>query len=154
VDVLVARAPLPFPADEVRTTVLYEEARMLVVPVGHPLAARTSVTLADFADERPVPCPIAATGWSAYRLLSPDSLPAHPVVESFQDKVELVASGQAVAVMPIGDRRSTLHPDLVSVPIEDAPASKVVLIHRAGDPNPLVRAFHAVARGYLTGTPS
>jgi DNA-binding transcriptional LysR family regulator len=151
VDVLVARTPLPFPADEVRRTVLYEEPRMLVVPVGHRLAARASVAPEDFADERPFPCPAAATAWSAYRLLGPDPLPAGPVVESFEDKLELVAGGQAIAVLPTGDRRSTLRSDLATVPLEGAPTSKVVLVSRVGDPNPLVRGFQAAAQAHLTG---
>ena len=147
VDVLVARTPLPFPAEEVRIVPLYEEPRMLVVPVGHRLAGRTSVTEADFADDEPFPCPVA--GWSPIRLLG--SSPDRTVV-GFEDKLELVAAGRAIAVLPVGDRRSTLRPDLVTVPLEGAPTSKVVLASRAGDPNPLVRGFQAVARECLTGT--
>jgi len=41
VDVLVARAPLLVPTDGLRTTVLYEEPRMLVLPADHPLAGRS-----------------------------------------------------------------------------------------------------------------
>jgi DNA-binding transcriptional LysR family regulator len=151
VDVLVARTPLPFPADEVRMSVLYEEPRMLVVPLGHRLAGRESVTVEDFADEQAFPCPEAATGWAAHRLLGPDPLPDGPVVERFEDKLERVAGGQAIAVLPVGDRRSTLRSDLAIVPLEGAPTSKVVLVSRIGDPNPLVRAFQAVARTHLTG---
>jgi DNA-binding transcriptional LysR family regulator len=152
VDVLVARAPLPFPADEVRMTVVYEEPRMLVVPVGHRLAARASVTPEDLADERPFPCSAATTAWSAYQLLGPGQLPAGPVVENFEDKLELVASGQAIAVLPTGDRRSTLRPDLATVPLEGAPTSKVVMASRVGDPNPLVRGFQMAARAHLART--
>jgi DNA-binding transcriptional LysR family regulator len=153
VDVLVARAPLPFPVDEVRTTVLYEEPRMLVVPIGHRLAGRASVTPEDFADARPFPCS-ATTGWSAYQLLGPGPLPAGRAVETFEDKLELVADGRAVAVLPVGDRRSTLRPDLAAVPIEGVPASTVVLAGRADDPNPLVGAFRAVAAEHFAGTPA
>jgi len=88
---------------------------------------------------------------SAYRLLGPDPLPAGPVVESFEDKLELVAGGQAIAVLPTGDRRSTLRSDLATVPLEGAPTSKVVLVSRVGDPNPLVRGFQAAAQAHLTG---
>ncbi|MGH7290277.1 MAG: LysR family transcriptional regulator, partial [Myxococcota bacterium] len=57
VDVLVGRAPLPYPADEARITVLYEEPRMLVVPVGHHLAGRASVSPEDFAGDDSLICP-------------------------------------------------------------------------------------------------
>jgi DNA-binding transcriptional LysR family regulator len=66
VDVLVARSPLEFPTDEARVTVLYEEPHMLVVPVGHRLAGRASVTLDDFAEEKPIPCRSGGTAWSSH----------------------------------------------------------------------------------------
>lgn len=49
VDVAVARLPLS--TDRLRVTVLYEEPRVLVIPVTHRLAGKESVTLDDFADE-------------------------------------------------------------------------------------------------------
>ncbi|WP_306208246.1 LysR family transcriptional regulator [Actinoplanes sp. RD1] len=144
-DVLVARAPVPIEADE---HVLYEEPRMLVVPAGHPLADRGTVRAEDFADEQPYPCTLTADGWGAYQLLGPDP---HPV-EGYADKLELVATGRAIAVVPVGDRRSTLRPDLVAVPIVDAPASRVVLASRPGDPNPLIREFLGIARTRLSAS--
>jgi DNA-binding transcriptional LysR family regulator len=148
VDVLVARTPLPFAPGEVRTSLLYEEPRMLVVPIGHPLATRTSVKVGELADEQPFPCPLARQGWAAYRLLGP--APQGRAIESYEDKLELVAVGQAIGVVPAGDRRSTLRSDLATIPIEGAPTSQVVLASRLGDPNPLVRDFQAAARASLT----
>ena len=149
VDVLIARVPLPFPTDEVRMSVLYQEPQMLVVPVGHRLATRESVTVEDFADEQPFPCADSGTAGGAYRLFGSGGA----VVERFEDKLELVASGQAIAVLPAGDRRSTLRADLVAVPLKGVPPSKVVLVHRIADPNPLVRDFRTVAREHLTAKP-
>ncbi|QRP43722.1 hypothetical protein [Amycolatopsis sp. FDAARGOS 1241] len=63
-----------------------------------------------------------------------------------------MASGQAVAVLPVGDRRSSLRTDLATVPVWDIPASKVVVATRAGDPNSLVAGFVQAARAHLTGT--
>lgn len=147
VDVLVARAPLPHPADDVHVTLLYEEPRMLVLPADHHLAGRASVSLQDFAGGLPVYC-----AHGAPRSIYPTdagSLAAGPVVESFEDRLELVASGQAVAVVPIGDRRSSLRADLASVPIDDVPASEVVVVTRVGDANPLVADFVRAAQTHL-----
>ena len=146
VDVLIARAPLPFATSDVRVSTLYEEPRMLVVPIDHPLADRASVTSEDLADEAPFPCPLTE---SAYRLLGAHA--GSRMVENYQDKLELVAVGEAIGVIPVGDRRSTLRPDLATVPIEGAPTSQVVLASRPGDPNPLVRDFRAAAQASLTG---
>ncbi|MEV0123072.1 LysR family transcriptional regulator [Streptomyces sp. NPDC050703] len=145
VDALVARAPLPFAADDVSTTPLYEEPRMLAVPLGHPLAGRASVTAEELAGEEAAPCAFETTDWTSYRILGAGV----PPVESYEDKLELVASGGAIAVLPVGDRRSSLRPDLVTVPIEDAPLSQVVLVSRKGDPNPMIDKLRLAAEAVL-----
>ncbi|MFJ3673276.1 LysR family transcriptional regulator [Streptomyces sp. NPDC090106] len=145
VDALIARAPLP-PADDVVTTPLYEEPRMLAVPRGHAFADRVSVTAGELADQESAPCAFETADWTSYRLLGADV----PPIESYEDKLELVASGRAIAVLPVGDRRSSLRPDLVTVPIEDAPPSQVVLVSRKGDPNPMIRGLRLAAETVLT----
>ena len=144
VDVLVARAPLPHPTDDVHVALLYEEPRMLVLPADHHLAGRASVSLQDFAGGLPVYC-----AHGAPRSIYPADAGSLAVVESFEDRLELVASGQAVAVVPIGDRRSSLRADLASVPIDDVPASEVVVVTRVGDENPLVADFVLAAQAHL-----
>ncbi|MFF3402950.1 LysR family transcriptional regulator [Streptomyces sp. NPDC002659] len=147
VDALIARAPLPLAAaDDVFTTPLYEEPRMLVVPRGHRLADRPSVTAEELAGEEAAPCPFETADWTSYRILGTDV----PPIGSYEDKLELVASGRAIAVLPVGDRRSSLRPDLVTVPIEGAPSSQVVLVSRKGDPNPMIRNLRLVAKAVLT----
>jgi DNA-binding transcriptional LysR family regulator len=69
VDALIARAPLPFAADDVFTTPLYEEPRMLAVPRGHPLADRASVTAEELAGEEAAPCAFETADWTSYRIL-------------------------------------------------------------------------------------
>jgi DNA-binding transcriptional LysR family regulator len=146
VDALIARAPLPFAAADVFTTPLYEEPRMLAVPRGHPLADRASVTAEELAGEDAAPCAFETADWTSYRILGAGV----PPIESYEDKLELVASGRAIAVLPVGDRRSSLRPDLVTVPIEDAPPSQVVLVSRQGDPNPMIRNLRLAAKAVLT----
>lgn len=154
VDVLVARAPLTFPADGVRTTLLYEEPRVLVMPADHHLAGRASVSPSDFAGDESVFCPHggprAIFPTDSYRRTDPGPISAGPLPESFEDRLELIASGQAVAVLPVGDRRSSLRPDLATVPVEGLPASRVVVVTRTGDVNPLVAGFVEAARAHLT----
>ncbi|MFI8003382.1 LysR family transcriptional regulator [Streptomyces sp. NPDC086010] len=147
VDALIARAPLPLAADGVFTTPLYEEPRMLVVPRGHHLADRASVTAGELADEEAAPCAFETADWASYRILGADL----PSAGSYEDSLELVASGRAIAVLPVGDRRSTLRPDLVTVPIEGAPPSQVVLVSRVGDPNPMIGNLRLAAETALTG---
>ncbi|BBX66012.1 LysR family transcriptional regulator [Mycobacterium saskatchewanense] len=155
VDVLVAREPLSFSADEARMTVLYEEPRVLVVPVGHHLAGRASVSADDFAGEDFI-CPHggarAIYPTASYRPSDPGPISVGPVNQSFEDRLELIASGQAIAVVPAGDRRASLRADLTTVPVRGFPASKVVVATRVGDPNPLVAGFVQAARAHLSGS--
>ncbi|RKR87358.1 DNA-binding transcriptional LysR family regulator [Micromonospora pisi] len=146
VDALIGRAPLPLAADKVLTTPLYEEPRMLVVPRGHSLADRASVTSEELAGEKAVPCAFETADWTSYQLLGPGV----PPMESYEDKLELVASGRAIAVLPVGDLRSSLRPDLVTVPIKGAPPSRVVVVSRKGDPNPMIKSFRLAAKAVLT----
>ncbi|MFG1607951.1 LysR family transcriptional regulator [Actinoplanes sp. NPDC049265] len=148
VDALIARAPLPLAAGDVVTTPLYEEPRMLVVPHGHPWAGRASVTVDELAGEEEAPCAYETTDWTSYRILGAGV----PPTESYEDKLELVAGGRAIAVLPVGDRRSSLRPDLVTLPVEDAPPSQVVLVSRKDDPNPMIESLRRAAGTVLTAS--
>lgn len=155
VDALVARAPLFIPTDDLRVTTLYDEPRMLVLPADHPLAGRTSVSLDDFAKGESIICSHGGTRaifpTDSYQPSDPGPISTGPVVESFEDRIELVASGKAVAVLPVGDRRSAVRSDLVTVPLEGFPASSVVVATRIGETNPLVADFVSAARAMLVG---
>ncbi|MET0897774.1 MAG: LysR family transcriptional regulator [Mycobacterium sp.] len=156
VDVLVARDPLFIPTDDARVTVLYEEPRMLVMPADHPLAGRMSVSLDDFAGDQTMICSHGGTRSifpaQDYRPSDPGPVSAGPVIERFEDRLELVASGQAIAVLPTGDRRSSLRAGLTTVPVDGFPASKVVVATRVGEQNPLVFDFVRLAQSHLTGS--
>lgn len=153
VDALVARAPLFIPTDDIRVTALYDEPRMLVLPADHRLAGRTSVSLDDFAKGESIICSHGGTRAiypaDSYQPTDPGPISAGPFIESFEDRMELVASGQAVAVLPVGDRRSAVRPDLATVPLRGFPASSVVVTTRIGEANPLVADFVSAAGSLL-----
>ncbi|MER6957477.1 LysR family transcriptional regulator [Streptomyces sp. NPDC000618] len=153
VDAVVTR--LPFPTDGLRVSVLYDEARVLVVPLDHRLAGKESVTVDDLAGE-PMPRVRGSDpAWAAFWRLEPrpDGLPVPdgPYVDEVEDKFELVAAGQTVAVSAAAPG-FVLRPDLTSVPLDGVAPSQVVLATRADDRSRLVTAFRKVARTHLTGT--
>jgi DNA-binding transcriptional LysR family regulator len=152
VDAVVTR--LPFPTDQLHVTVLYDEPRVLVVPLDHRLAGKESATIDDIADE-PLPrVRESDPAWSAFWRIEPrpDGRPAPdgPVIEALEDKFELVAAGQAVAIS-VDHKGRTLRPDLTTVPLEGVEPSHVVLATRAGDRSRLVAAFRKCAQNHLTG---
>jgi hypothetical protein len=65
--------------------------------------------------------------------------------------LEVIASGQAVAIASVGLRADSLRPDLTTVPLEGVEPSHVVLATRRGDRSSLVAAFRAAAQRYLVG---
>ena len=77
--------------------------------------------------------------------------PGGPLVEAIEDKFELIASAQAVAIIPASADTTSLRPDLTTVPLEGVEPSHVVLATRAGDHSRLVAAFRKCAEAHLTG---
>lgn len=152
VDAVVSR--LPFPTDQLHVTILYAEPRVVVVPLGHRLAGKEQVTLDDIADE-PVPrLREAGPEWSAFWRIDPrpDGRPAPdgPTIDAPEDKFELVASGQAVAISA-GLNIKGLRPDLTAIPLNGVDPAHVALATRADDRSGLVAAFRRYAQAQLTG---
>jgi DNA-binding transcriptional LysR family regulator len=152
VDAAVAR--LPFATDKLHVTVLYDEPRVVIVPLDHRLAGKEHVTLDDIADE---PLPRLRESdpvWSAYWRIDPrpDGRPAPdgPMIDALEDKFELVAAGQAVAIAA-GTGITALRPDLTAIPLEGVDPAHTVLATRADDRSRLVAAFRKYAQAHLTG---
>lgn len=151
VDAAITRLPLR--TDDLRVTVLYDEPKLLLVPVGHRLAGKESVTLDDIADE-PIPR-FPDREFDAYWRIDPRPggrpAPDGPRVETVEDKLEHIAAGEAVAISPSALRAVGLRPDLTTVPLHGVAPGQVVVATRATDHGRLVSAFHASARECLGG---
>ncbi len=149
VDAAVAR--LPFPTGQLHVTVLYDEPRVLLVPLDHRLAGKESVTLDDIADE-PIP-QFPDPAWNAFWRIDPrpdgTRAPDGPLVEAIEDKLELIASGQAVAIVPAGI--ASPRPELTTIALHDVEPSHVVVATRAGDHNRLLAAVRKSLQAHLTG---
>jgi DNA-binding transcriptional LysR family regulator len=150
VDAVVAL--LPFSTDQLDVTILHDEPRVVLVAVDHRLAGRQSVTIDDIADE-PIPklrdCDPA---WNAFWRIDPRPdgrrAPEGPLFETLEDGLELVASGQAVAITTTFHER--LRPDITTVPLEGVDPGHIVLASRAADRSRLVAAFRKLATTHLT----
>ncbi|HEX3956065.1 MAG TPA: LysR family transcriptional regulator [Trebonia sp.] len=150
VDAAVAR--LPFPTRQLDATILYDEPRVLAVARDHRLAGKESVTLDDIADE---PMPRSADPvWNAFWRIDPrpdgSPAPSGPLVRAAEEKVELIAGGQVVAIIPASAPIS-VRPDLTTIPLEGVEPCQVALATRADDHSRLVSAFRRCAQALLTG---
>ncbi|MFD1049262.1 LysR substrate-binding domain-containing protein, partial [Kibdelosporangium lantanae] len=149
VDAVVTRSL--FTTDQLDVTILYSQRRVVVLPLDHRLAGKEYVTVDDIADE-PLPrIPNADPAWSAYWLLEPRPngrpAPQGPVIEHMEDKFEVVAAGESLAIAVEPSR--PIRPDLTTVPLEGVEPSHVVVATRANDGNRLVTAFRKYAKDLI-----
>lgn len=152
VDALVTR--LPFPTDQLHVTILYDEPRVVVVPRDHRLAGKESITIEDIADEPMPQIRGSDPAWSAFWRVDPRPdgrrAPGGPFIEALEDKFEVIAAGQAVAITAGGPHIGALRPDLTTIPLEGVEPSHVVVACRADDRSRLVAAFRKLAGQHLS----
>lgn len=154
IDALVIRAPLPIPADDLAVTTLYTEPLVALVSTAHRFAGKESVDVTDVWSELLVGCTGMGKDWIGFWRLEPREgggpAPVGPTLaDTYDDKLEAIAEGSAIAVVPADDRRFTLRPDLVAVPLDGAGPSQVVVASRAEETNPLVAEFVSSAENLL-----
>ncbi|MGW5864605.1 LysR family transcriptional regulator [Streptomyces sp. NPDC055239] len=154
VDALVVYRPLPFPTDGFRVTELHQESRVLVTSASHHLANEKAVSLRALSDEELVACVSTPVVWSTPKPVDDHPAPPPPAIDdSYEDKLELIATGHCVAIFPAADRRAAVREDIALVPVIDIDPCELVLVTRAGDLNPLLGSLEDVARTLL-GTAS
>lgn len=154
VDALVAYRPLPLPTDGFRVTKLHEEPRVLVTSASHHLANEEAVSLRALSDEGLVACVSTPVLWGTPKPVGNRPAPPPPAIDdSYEDKLELIATGHCVAIFPAGDRRAAVREDIALVPVIDIAPCEVVLVTRTDDPNPLLGSLEDVARTWLGGSP-
>ncbi|TDC74154.1 LysR family transcriptional regulator [Streptomyces hainanensis] len=143
IDVLIASFPFDGMANG---PTLLREARVLAVPVGHVLADAASVSVEVLADHPVVQYP-AVTSAAFKRDRTPDHTPSGrpvrrgPTGKTFPEMLSLVALGRGV--LPVGELTRTYspRPDLVYVPLHDAPPIRRGPVWLAANTTARVRAF-------------
>jgi DNA-binding transcriptional LysR family regulator len=142
VDVALARGPIAEPG--LRTALVEHEPRLAVLPVTHPLAAAATVRLRDLRREALVVN--AITGTTTVGLWPRAPRPTIGAeVTTMDDWLVAIAAGRGIGVTPASTARLHPHPDLVYVPVTDAPTVPLVLAWSDGPGHPYTKAFVAVA---------
>lgn len=116
---------------------LHVEDHVVVLPAGHPLAGRSSVSMADLR-HHPQP------RWPEAR----PEVTGHPVTGADQ-LLELVRLGRMVAVLP-ESVRDRLPPGTVSLPVTDAEPSTLVIAWRRDSTSRHVAEFVRAATSVAT----
>jgi DNA-binding transcriptional LysR family regulator len=139
-----------FPIDGRGLTVipLYVEPRVAVLPATHPLAARTSLAVADLVALDLLQDPAAVPEWPVTKPAGARPARARTV----EEKLEMVAGERGVVVLPASTAQFYTRPDVVYRVIDDLPPNQVGLVYEANRNSPELRAIdEIVRRQYLVG---
>ncbi|MEW2356279.1 LysR family transcriptional regulator [Spirillospora sp. NPDC029432] len=121
---------------------------VLVMAATHPYADRESVGLEDYGDltfvahRSPIPASMEET-FQPFRTPSGRLIPRGPTVSTWDDQLKAVGAGEAVIATPAETARFYPRPNLVYVPVRDAPPCRWAFAWHTANATPLVRAFAA-----------
>ena len=143
-DLQLTELPIDEP-DIVNGPVLFREPRALQVPADHPLAARESLTIEDYAEIPLITVEGPPDYFLEYHLprRTPNGLPIQrgPAVISFQETQSLIGAGKGAQPSTMRAKAYHSRPDTVFLPVLDAPTVDFGLTWLADGDMPKIRAF-------------
>ncbi|WP_069171296.1 LysR family transcriptional regulator [Streptomyces griseus] len=148
VDAAVLRGPVDAPG--LVTEVLFTEERVAAVTADGPLAARSSLALADLTREAVVLNTVS--GATTLDLWPPDARPvAILTVANTDDWLTAIAAGRGSGVSGASTAAVHPHAGVTYLPLRDAPPLPVLLARRDGPGHPALPHLAALAREIVAG---
>jgi DNA-binding transcriptional LysR family regulator len=147
-DASFVRPPVAAPGISIRQ--LAEEPRVFVLPSGHPLAARPSLTMADVAGLPWIVAEDATDGshptrWRDEWLVRPRPGGDQPIIgaaaRTIEEWRELVVAGRGISLCPASAEIFYARPGLAFVRADGVPPIGLCVAWRADDTNPAVHRF-------------
>jgi DNA-binding transcriptional LysR family regulator len=138
---------LPVDQRGLKVTPLFDEPRVAVLPAGHRLALKDEIHLADLAGETLLQPHAAVPEWQE---LTGDTAPREaPAALAVEEKLEHVAAGRGIVVLPASTAGFYQRPDVLAVAIADIGPSRVALAWDATRRSRLIAEFAALAAVHL-----
>jgi len=142
---------LPADTTGLHAEIVASEPRHAGLALGHPLAARGSISIGELADEPIMWTRRAPRHWVDWWAVNPrpDGRPPvwGPENEHVEEMLEQVAGGVAMCIAPSSLTEFYGRPDIAWVPIADIPPLRIAIAWRDADPvPPAVAAFAGVVR--------
>lgn len=150
VDVCLGR--LPIKGSEIAVVPIFSEPRVIAVGREHRLATTKSIGITQLQQENVIQPPDQFPAW--WPLSSTDArdarLPAGwGEARTIEDRLENVAAGNGIVIMPTAAARMYPHPGVVYKQLDGVPPATVALAYMAGRVSPLLTNFADLAHARL-----
>jgi DNA-binding transcriptional LysR family regulator len=141
---------MPIDTTGLHTEHLFSERRLAAVPVHHRLATRGDIRLAELAGETMLQHPGGIPEWQTMIASRPDQAPvlAAMNLRSVEEKLEAVAAGRGVSVLPESTARYYRRPDITYLRIADIPDNEVRLASTANRRDTVITEFAHLAHAH------
>lgn len=138
---------MPIDTGGLQTEYLFSEPRLAVVPIGHRLADRVEVFLAELVGETMLQHPSAVPEWEAILAEAAGRAPGFAGMDfhSVEEKLEAVAAGRGISVVPESTARYYNRSDITYLPLADIPYNEIRLAWAANRQSPLIDQFVELA---------
>jgi DNA-binding transcriptional LysR family regulator len=135
------------PADQsgLQVRALLAEPRVAVLPAGHRLGGKDTITIADLADEHLLQDPGAVPEWRDIATEMRTRRRSAPVFRTVEEKLEHVAAGHGIVVLPLSTAVFYTRPDVTYSHVSDIPPNQVCLAWDATRRSRLIQDFAAIA---------
>jgi DNA-binding transcriptional LysR family regulator len=141
---------LPVDQGGLQVQALLAEPRVAVLPVGHRLAGKDTISIADLADEHLLQDPDAVPEWrdiaTEMRARRRRDVPFFRTVE---EKLEHVAAGHGIVLLPLSTAVFYTRPGIAYSHVSDIPPNQVCLAWDATRRSRLIQDFAAIAADHL-----
>jgi DNA-binding transcriptional LysR family regulator len=137
---------LPVDQSGLQVQALLAEPRVVVFPAGHRLAGKDTISVADLADEHLLQDPAAVPEWRDIATeMRTRRRRGVPVFRTVEEKLEHVAAGQGVIVLPLSTAAFYTRPGVAYSHVSDIAPNQVCLAWDASRRSQLIQDFAALA---------
>jgi DNA-binding transcriptional LysR family regulator len=143
---------LPVDQSGLQIQPLLSEPRVAVFPADHRLAGKDTISIADLADEHLLQDPSAVPEWRDIATeMRSRRRSVIPVFHTVEEKLEHVAAGHGIALLPLSTAVFYTRPDVAYSHVSDIPPNQVSLAWDATRRSPLIQDFAAIAAAHAPG---
>jgi DNA-binding transcriptional LysR family regulator len=144
VDVSYVRLPVDQSGLQVKP--LLTEPRVAVLPTGHRLAGKDTISIAELADEHLLQDPAAVPEWRDIAAeMRTQSRHSPPVFHTVEEKLEHVAAGHGIVFLPLSTAVFYTRPGVAHSRVSDIPPNQVCVAWDATRHSRLIEDFAVIA---------